>query len=147
MRCFSEIKYYGEKAKEIFTMTIAEVSKKYEISADTLRYYERIGLIPSVRRKENGIRDYSDTDCGWVEFIKCMRGAGIQVEALIEYVSLFQQGDGTQEARKQILLEQREQLAARMEDMKQTLARLDKKIAHYDECLRFAENKLRGGRE
>ena len=128
-------------------MTIAEVSKKYEISADTLRYYERIGLIPSVRRKENGIRDYSDTDCGWVEFIKCMRGAGIQVEALIEYVSLFQQGDGTQEARKQILLEQREQLAARIEDMKQTLARLDKKIAHYDECLRFAENKLRGGRE
>ena len=128
-------------------MTIAEVSKKYEISADTLRYYERIGLIPSVRRKENGIRDYSDTDCGWVEFIKCMRGAGIQVGALIEYVSLFQQGDGTQEARKQILLEQREQLAARMEDMKQTLARLDKKIAHYDECLRFAENKLRGGRE
>ena len=128
-------------------MTIAEVSKKYEISADTLRYYERIGLIPSVRRKENGIRDYSDTDCGWVEFIKCMRGAGIQVEALIEYVSLFQQGDGTQEARKQILLEQREQLAARMEDMKQTLARLDKKIAQYDECLRFAENKLRGGRE
>ena len=128
-------------------MTIAEVSKKYEISADTLRYYERIGLIPSVRRKENGIRDYSDTDCGWVEFIKCMRGAGIQVEALIEYVSLFQQGDGTQEARKQILLEQREQLAARMEDMKQTLARLDKKIAHYDECLRFAENKLRGGRD
>ena len=128
-------------------MTIAEVSKKYEISADTLRYYERIGLSPSVRRKENGIRDYSDTDCGWVEFIKCMRGAGIQVEALIEYVSLFQQGDGTQEARKQILLEQREQLAARMEDMKQTLARLDKKIAHYDECLRFAENKLRGGRE
>ena len=110
-------------------MTIAEVSKKYEISADTLRYYERIGLIPSVRRKENGIRDYSDTDCGWVEFIECMRGAGIQVEALIEYVSLFQQGDGTQEARKQILLEQREQLAARMEDMKQTLARLDKKIA------------------
>ena len=147
MRCFSEIKYYGEKAKEIFTMTIAEVSKKYEISADTLRYYERIGLIPSVRRKENGIRDYSDTDCGWVEFIKCMRGAGIQVEALIEYVSQFQQCDGTQEARKQILLEQREQLAARMEDMKQTLARLDKKIAHYDECLRFAENKLRGGRE
>lgn len=147
MRCLSEIKYYGEKAKEIFTITIAEVSKKYEISVDTLRYYERIGLIPSVRRKENGIRDYSDTDCGWVEFIKCMRGAGIQVEALIEYVSLFQQGDGTQEARKQILLEQREQLAARMEDMKQTLARLDKKIAHYDECLRFAENKLRGGRE
>ena len=128
-------------------MTIAEVSRKYNLSADTLRYYERIGLIPTVHRSKSGIRDYTVEDCAWVEFAKCMRGAGIQVEALIEYVSLFQQGDGTQEARKQILLEQREQLAARMEDMKQTLARLDKKIAHYDECLRFAENKLRGGRE
>lgn len=80
-------------------MTIAEVSKKYGLSADTLRYYERIGLIPGVRRKENGIRDYSESDCNWVEFIKCMRAAGIQVEALIEYVALFQQGDDTQEAR------------------------------------------------
>ena len=121
-------------------MTIAEVSKKYGLSADTLRYYERIGLIPGVRRKENGIRDYSESDCNWVEFIKCMRAAGIQVEALIEYVALFQQGDDTQEARKQILLEQ---LLARMEDMQRTLARLDKKIAHYDECLRFTEKKLR----
>ena len=58
-----------------------------------------------------------------------MRAAGIQVEALIEYVALFQQGDDTQEARKQILLEQREQLLARMEDMQRTLAGLDKKIA------------------
>ena len=124
-------------------MTIAEVSKKYGLSADTLRYYERIGLIPGVRRKDNGIRDYSESDCNWVEFIKCMRAAGIQVEALIEYVALFQQGDDTQEARKQILLEQREQLLARMEDMQRTLARLDKKIAHYDECLRFTEKKLR----
>ena len=124
-------------------MTIAEVSKKYEISADTLRYYERIGLIPSVRRKENGIRDYSDTDCGWVEFIKCMRGAGIQVEALIEYVSLFQQGEDTTEARKQILIEQRELLLERMEEMRQTLERLNSKIDRYEQTVAVAEQKLR----
>jgi len=124
-------------------MTIAEVSKQYGLSADTLRYYERIKLIPTVRRKDNGIRDYSESDCNWVEFIKCMRAAGIQVEALIEYVALFQQGDHTQEARKQILLEQREQLLARMEDMQRTLERLNKKIAHYDECLQYAEKNLR----
>ena len=124
-------------------MTIAEVSKQYGLSADTLRYYERIRLIPSVRRKDNGIRDYSESDCNWVEFIKCMRAAGIQVEALIEYVALFQQGDNTRETRKQILLEQREQLLARMEDMQRTLERLNKKIAHYDECLQYAEENLR----
>lgn len=78
-----------------------------------------------------------------MEFIKCMRGAGIQVEALIEYVELFQQGASTQEARKQILIEQREQLFARMQEMQQTLDRLDRKIEHYEKCMKQAEQKLR----
>ena len=67
-------------------LTIAEVSKKYDITADTLRYYERIGLIPAVPRKPNGIRDYDQASCQWVELMKCMRKAGVQIEALIEYV-------------------------------------------------------------
>ena len=98
-------------------MTIAEVSKKYALSIDTLRYYERIGLIPKVQRSRSGIRDYSESDLNWVEFIKCMRAAGIPVEALIEYVALFQQGERTVEARKQILIEQRDLLAARVEEL------------------------------
>jgi DNA-binding transcriptional MerR regulator len=86
-------------------MNIAEVSEKYSISQDTLRYYERIGLIPPVNRNKSGIRDYTEEDCRWVEFIKCMRGAGLPIEALIEYVTLFQQGDETIEARKELLIE------------------------------------------
>lgn len=101
------------------------------------------GLLPHVHRNQSGIRDYTEQDCGWVEFIKCMRGAGIQVEALIEYVELFQQGASTQEARKQILIEQREQLFARMQEMQQTLDRLDRKIEHYEKCMKQAEQKLR----
>lgn len=128
-------------------MTIAEVSREYGISADTLRYYERIGLIPSVHRKENGIRDYDTSDCGWVEFAKCMRGAGLQVEALIEYVALFQQGDETHEARRQILVEQREQLAARLEEMTKTLERLDRKIERYEQWSGPVDKKLRGSKE
>ena len=87
-------------------MTIKEVSEKYDLSADTIRYYERSGLIPHVPRKENGIRDFDEAACGWVEFSKCMRNAGVQVEALIEYVDLFFK-EGTEEARKDILVEQR----------------------------------------
>ena len=75
-------------------MKINEVSKMYDITADTLRYYERIGLIPTVNRNENGIRDYTETDCNWVNFAKCMRTAGISVESLIEYVALFQHPGG-----------------------------------------------------
>ena len=81
-------------------MTIAEVSRQYGISADTLRYYERIGLIPPVPRNKGGIRDYDQESCGWIELMKCMRSAGVQIEALIKYVDLFQQGDATLDARK-----------------------------------------------
>jgi DNA-binding transcriptional MerR regulator len=124
-------------------MAIAEVSKKFDISQDTLRYYERIGLIPRVNRNKSGIRDYTEEDCRWVEFIKCMRSAGLTIEVLIEYVALFQQGDETTEARKELLIEQRKQLILRMEDMKKTLERLDGKIATYEQAVVKAEKTLR----
>ncbi len=122
-------------------MSITEVSKKYGLSPDTLRYYERIGLIPPVHRTAGGVRDYTEADCNWVEFIKCMRGAGIQVEALIDYISLFQQGDATADARKQILIEQRDQLQERLQEMQATLERLNAKIEHYEEIIVPAEKR------
>jgi DNA-binding transcriptional MerR regulator len=126
-------------------MTIAEVARKYDISQDTLRYYERIGLIPSVNRNKNGIRDYSDEDCRWVEFAKCMRGAGLSIEVLIEYLALVEQGDKTVEARKELLIEQRSQLAGRIEEMKRTLERLDGKIQRYDQMVLAREQGLKKG--
>jgi MerR family transcriptional regulator, aldehyde-responsive regulator len=124
-------------------MTIADVAKKYDLTADTLRYYERIGLIPGVSRTTGGIRDYSEEDCRWIEFIKCMRGAGLPVEVLIEYVRLFHLGDDTFEARKALLVEQRAKLAERLADMKATLDRLDKKIERYEKTLVPFENELK----
>lgn len=124
-------------------MTIAEVSKRFDISADTLRYYERIGLIPAVPRTKSGIRDYDEASCGWIELMKCMRAAGVQIEALIEYVALFQKGDETIGARKALLVEQRDQLAARMEEMQKSLDRLNDKIDRYDQGLMTKEQLLR----
>lgn len=124
-------------------MTIAEVSKKYELSADTLRYYERIGLVPPVPRNKSGIRDYDTESCQWVELMKCMRSAGVQIEALIEYVALFQQGDETIGARKALLIEQRDQLVERMAEMQRSLDRLNDKIEWYDQGLMTKEHLLR----
>ena len=76
-------------------MTISEVSKKYNITADTIRYYEKEGLIPTVPRNKIGIRDFDENSCGWIEFIKCMRSAGLEIETLKRYVSLFRQGTKT----------------------------------------------------
>lgn len=116
-------------------MTISEASKLYDISNDTLRYYERIGLIPKVNRSRSGIRDYTQEDLSWIEFIKCMRAAGLSIEALIEYVNLFQQGDSTIESRRELLIEQRKLLVKRIEDMNKTLERLNYKIdVYYEKC-------------
>lgn len=113
-------------------MTIKEVSKKYEISQDTLRYYERVGMIPPVTRTASGIRDYQESDLGWVELAKCMRSAGLPVEAMIEYVKLTQEGDATIPARLQLLKEQRESLLEQKEKINATLERLNYKIGRYE---------------
>lgn len=124
-------------------MTIAEVSKKYDVTPDTLRYYERIGLLPDIHRSASGIRTYSEDDCNWVAFIKCMRSAGLPIDTLTEYVSLFRQGDSTIEARKELLIEQRKVLLTKMEDMKETLERLNCKIEGYENAVIPCEKKLK----
>ena len=124
-------------------MTIAEVSRKYDISADTLRYYERIGLIPPVPRTRGGLRDYGEESCGWIQLMKCMRAAGVQIEALIEYVDLFQQGDATLDARKALLVEQWDQLVSRMAEMQASLDLLNQKIDRYEQGMMTAEQQLR----
>lgn len=123
-------------------MKIAEVSEQYGISLDTLRYYERIGLIPPVTRNESGIRDYNELDVRRVEFVKCMRSAGLPIEVLIEYIGLVQQGDSTIEARKDILVEQRQLLISRMEQMQKTLDILDHKIEVYEKAVLKNEKEM-----
>ena len=123
-------------------MTITEVSRKYNLTADTLRYYERIGLIPPVNRNNSGIRDFTDEDCNWVQFIKCMRSAGLSIEVLTEYVRMFQEGISTIKARKELLIEQRNELECKIIEMQQTLDRLDKKIEGYEERMLIKEMKM-----
>ena len=115
-------------------MRIAEVSKQFDISADTLRYYERIGLLSHVHRNESGIRDYGEQDLARIRFVKCMRGANVSIEALLEYMELFEGGDATLGARKAILEEEREKVRDR----------LDYKIAHYEDLIVKAEQKIAG---
>ena len=124
-------------------MRIAEVSKEYGISADTLRYYERIGLLPHVHRNQSGIRDFDETDLARVQFIKCMRGANVSIEALIEYMHLFEQGDSTLHVRKEILEEQRDLLKERMAEMQAGLDRLNYKIEHYEDLIVQDEKNMR----
>jgi DNA-binding transcriptional MerR regulator len=123
-------------------MKISEVSDQFGLSVDTLRYYEKIGLIPPVKRTDSGIRDYSELDVRRIDFIKCMRTAGLPIEVLIKYFALVQQGDETIEARKEILEEQRTQLVAKMAELQATLDVLNYKIQAYENAVLKSEQEL-----
>lgn len=116
-------------------MTIKEVSSKFGVSPDTLRYYERIGVIPEVHRTAGGIRDYKEDDIKWVETAVCFRSAGMPVELLIEYVRLFREGDHTFEARCDLLKESKIRILAERKKYDKALAKLDYKIFRYEEAL------------
>ena len=113
-------------------MTIKDVCERFDITQDTLRYYERVGMIPAVTRTAGGIRDYQESDLGWVQLAICMSNAGLPVEAMIEYVRLYQEGDTTISARLQLLTDQREVLLDRRKKIDETLDRLNYKIARYE---------------
>lgn len=117
-------------------MTIKEVSEKYGISQDTLRYYERSGMIPPVARTPGGIRDYGQEDLGWVELALCMRSAGLPVEVMARYVELCLQGDVTIPERLQLLVDQRRTLMEQEEQIRVMMERLDYKISRYEEAVK-----------
>jgi DNA-binding transcriptional MerR regulator len=124
-------------------MNIGEVCKMFGLTADTLRYYEKVGLIPRVQRTSGRIRNYTEYDCVWIGFIKCMRNAGVSVESLVKYVRLVELGDETAEERKQILISERERIAAKIEELTDTISRLDFKIEKYENLMIPAEQSLK----
>ena len=123
-------------------MKISKVSNQCGVSPHTLRYYEQIGLLAPISRNNGGIRDYSELDVQRVEFIKCMRSAGLTIEVLLEYFKLIQQGEHTMEARKQLLVEQRDHLLVKMAEMQETLDLLNYKIEVYENAVMQAEREM-----
>lgn len=114
-------------------MKISEVSKFFNISGDTLRYYEKIGLIDPVERLENGLRNYSEKDLNRIRFIKCMRQAGLSIESILNYIELFKQGDSTLEERKEILYNEKYKLEKTIANLEETLNYLNNKIKRYED--------------
>lgn len=120
-------------------MTIREVSETYHISAETIRYYERVGAIPPVTRTPGGIRDFQEEDLNWLSLAICMRNAGLPVEVLIEYLNLYQAGDSTIPARLELLKEQKENLLVQRRQLDETLERLSYKISRYEAAAETGE--------
>lgn len=120
-------------------MKISDVSERYGVSVDTLRYYERAGLLRHVPRNAAGVRDFDERACNAVEFVLCMRRTGMSIEALAEYMDLLEVGPETIEARKRLLIDQREAISKQIGQLQAGKDLLDWKIEHYDEVVRRFE--------
>lgn len=114
-------------------MTIKEVSIKLDITPDTLRFYEKEGIIGPIQKTSGGIRNYTEHDLARIQFIKCMRGADVSIQTLKLYVTLYDQGDSTKVQRREILEKERQNLILKIEQMNKGLEKLNYKIKMYDQ--------------
>ena len=116
-------------------MTIKEAAERTGISIDNLRYYERMGLIPPIPRNKSGIRDYDERAISWIEFVMKFKKSGASLESIIEYLKLAGSKDDTKEARREILLEVKENLTSQIERLQECLHNVEFKINnYYDLC-------------
>jgi len=120
-------------------MTIKEVCEKYAITQDTLRYYEKAGVIPKVHRSCGGTRCYGEEDLKAIEYAVCLRKAGMSVAAIAEYVRLAAQGNETLAARLALLRREREQVLQQKLMYDEALLLMDYKIGKYEEAIRTGE--------
>ena len=123
-------------------MNIKKVSELTGLSADTIRYYEKIGLLPPVRRTASGIRDFREQDISILNFVKCFRKVGMTVENLADYMALVQEGDKTIGARLALLLAEKERLELQLEELQSALERLNYKIDNYETSIGQLEKSL-----
>ena len=117
-------------------MTIKQVCQRYGLTQDTLRYYEKIGVIPPVHRSASGIRDYDEHDLGWVENAVCLRNAGVPVESIAEYVKLYQAGDETFAARRDLLSHVLADLTEQRSQLDAAIQKLTYKVSRYEVAVR-----------
>lgn len=111
--------------------TIRSMAERCGMTAHTLRYYERVGLIQPVGRARNGHRRYSEADEAWLHFLHCMRATSMPIREMQRYAELREQGDATSLERRKILEDHQAGIAAQIVQLQQAHALLTHKIANY----------------
>ena len=117
------------------TRTIQDAATETGVSRDTLRYYEKIGILPGIARSRSGHRRFSDDDMGWIKLVQCLRATGMPIEDLHTYAELMQQGDSTAAERLRLLQDHRRRIKADMAELSTALELVERKISGYDEVL------------
>ena len=113
--------------------TIKEVSDRTGLSIYTLRYYDKEGLLPLIKRTPSGIRKFSDNDIAWIGLICCLKNSGMSIDHVKKFMNLCLKGEETAENRKEMLLEHKEHILQQMNELQNSLSTVNYKINHYKE--------------
>ncbi len=125
-------------------MKIGKLAQISKISVHAIRYYEKIGLLPKARRDPSGQREYEESILVWIGFLSRLKATGMSIKDMLIYARLREQGDATQKARQDILIQHREKVAAELAELHVSLGVLDEKIALYGTMISKEENKNHG---
>lgn len=112
--------------------TIGQVAEKFDLTAHTIRYYDKEGLLPFVERNKAGNREFSESDFDWLKLICCLKNTGMPIKQIKQYIEWCVQGDITLEIRRQMYLDHRKEVLKQMDDLKENLKTIDHKLEFYD---------------
>jgi len=117
--------------EQIDSFTIQQAAERTGLTAHTLRYYERIGLLEDVHRAENGHRQYTEDDLGWIHLLKCLRATGMPIAQMKDYAELTREGSHTVEDRLDMLENHRRSVIEQIAELQAYLTMIDNKINYY----------------
>ncbi len=113
--------------------SIKEVAKKFGMSAHTIRYYDKAGLMPFIGRDNSGNRVFSETDLNWMAMVRCLKDTGMPIKEIKQYADWCVEGMKTIEDRKTMLIDHRNHVLKQIEELKKNLELIDSKISVYDD--------------
>ena len=113
------------------TYTIGQAAERAGLSADTLRYYDKQGLLPFVARAENGYRVFTEEDFAWLDTIACLKGTGMELKDIRTFIRWCMQGDSTLQNRLDLILARKREVESQISQLRGYLNKLD----HYRQAL------------
>ncbi len=114
--------------------SIGQVAQKMGLTAHTLRYYDKEGLLPFVKKNSSGLRMFSDEDIDWLVVIECLKGTGMQLKDIKQYIDWCQEGDATICRRLEMFKRQKAKLEEQQRQLQQYMEKINYKIAYYTEA-------------
>lgn len=124
------------------TYSISETGALLNLTAHTLRYYEKEGLLPNIKRTESGIRRYTESDLGVLKVIECLKATGMPIKDIKQFIDWCGQGDASLQQRYNMFLERKAIVEQQMEDLKKVMATIDYKCEYYRTALEASTEKI-----